>query len=580
MAAASQGGPTSLDGDLSLDSGVSTTHLATDASSLVDLKAEVFRKKQEAQFNRLHGQSNTASSHFLSAFHGTAQATGSTTKRKKTPTVAGNPGVAERAQRDRDHPDANLTSSSQAEAHRERVLAAKAELYDQLQSGETNPKDDRFLVNFTRTPVHPQEDSDEELDSRCSSEKWVEYTDTLGRTRSCLKSQLAELQAQDREWGSAQQSGSATPTVISTSQSKASLAFLGAKAPDLLSEDMRRELLRQKWEKEEEENLQKRNVHYQDVLFDEARTHGAAFYQFSRDEPERAREKEELETRHQETLVAQERKQQVKRQRDALMKDRLKKVRERKRLKMGLPLENGADKDQDEKDRPMELSESYGTKEERPEDVEQSIVQGLIALREKAEADRDAKRKSIVREWDVGKEGVPSLPDYNKMKGEKKILDQKEWIQERRSDRSSEFAPPSLYSNESTKTSRKQHSLKPVTPKPQNVFDQLDTTAPGISDLTPDEWLNIPLPGFQNVQSSKRAVPESQSSFSSERSKSSRSGIEIEPPSSMEYFNHVKSGKSRSRYPPKLDINKAFTLGLSNRVRKGPLNENESSESD
>ena len=36
-----------------------------------------------------------------------------------------------------------------------------------------------------------------------------------------------------------------------------------AKAADLMSEDMRRELLRQKWEKEEEENLQKRNVHYQ-----------------------------------------------------------------------------------------------------------------------------------------------------------------------------------------------------------------------------------------------------------------------------------------------------------------------------
>ena len=36
-----------------------------------------------------------------------------------------------------------------------------------------------------------------------------------------------------------------------------------AKAADLMSEDMRRELLRQKWEKEEMENLEKRNVHYQ-----------------------------------------------------------------------------------------------------------------------------------------------------------------------------------------------------------------------------------------------------------------------------------------------------------------------------
>ena len=47
---------------------------------------------------------------------------------------------------------------------------------------------------------------------------------------------------------------------------------------------MRRELLRQKWEKEEMENLKKDNLHYGDVLFDEARAHGAGFYAFSKDE--------------------------------------------------------------------------------------------------------------------------------------------------------------------------------------------------------------------------------------------------------------------------------------------------------
>ena len=57
--------------------------------------------------------------------------------------------------------------------------------------------------------------------------------------------------------------------------------------PQLLSEDGRRELIRQKWEKEEEENLKKSDLHYGDVLFGEARTHGAAFYNFSRDEATR-----------------------------------------------------------------------------------------------------------------------------------------------------------------------------------------------------------------------------------------------------------------------------------------------------
>ena len=57
--------------------------------------------------------------------------------------------------------------------------------------------------------------------------------------------------------------------------------------PELLSEDGRREILRQKWEKEEEENMKKKDLHYGDVLYDEARTHGAAFYNFSRDETSR-----------------------------------------------------------------------------------------------------------------------------------------------------------------------------------------------------------------------------------------------------------------------------------------------------
>ena len=52
--------------------------------------------------------------------------------------------------------------------------------------------------------------------------------------------------------------------------------------PEMMSEDMRRDLLRQKWEQEEEENLKKTKLHYRDVLYDEARTHGAAFYNFSR----------------------------------------------------------------------------------------------------------------------------------------------------------------------------------------------------------------------------------------------------------------------------------------------------------
>lgn len=38
--------------------------------------------------------------------------------------------------------------------------------------------------------------------------------------------------------------------------------------PELMSGDMKRELLRQKWEQQEEQLRNKTDIHYQDVLFD------------------------------------------------------------------------------------------------------------------------------------------------------------------------------------------------------------------------------------------------------------------------------------------------------------------------
>jgi len=105
----------------------------------------------------------------------------------------------------------------------------------------------------------------------------------------------------------------------------------------MLSEDMRRDLLRQKWEREEEENLAKPQLHYTDVLFDEARTHGAGHYNFSRNESKRFSEMENLKSTHNETLEERFKRDAKKSHDDAKLKARLKKVRDKKRLKMGLP---------------------------------------------------------------------------------------------------------------------------------------------------------------------------------------------------------------------------------------------------
>ena len=189
----------------------------------------------------------------------------------------------------------------------------KAKLYDKLSTGEVE-HDGRFLVNFNNRDNKRDSSSDEDEDSNKrkqwqeverdqNGDNWVEYKDSLGRTRMAMKKDLPALKLRDED--------------LKISVNRQNECFSEESSIDkneytsdnpeqrqemsMLSEDMRRELLRQKWEKEEEENLKKTNLHYKDVLFDEARTHGAAFYNFSRSAAERASEMEQLEEMHKET---------------------------------------------------------------------------------------------------------------------------------------------------------------------------------------------------------------------------------------------------------------------------------------
>uniref|UniRef100_A0A8C3RN70 CCDC174 alpha/beta GRSR domain-containing protein n=1 Tax=Chelydra serpentina TaxID=8475 RepID=A0A8C3RN70_CHESE len=78
------------------------------------------------------------------------------------------------------------------------------------------------------------------------SEEWVDYVDSLGRSRRCMKKDLPNLLEMDKEL-----------------QGKR----YGIEEKTLLSEDMRRELQRQQWEREEEEALKKPvgPIHYEDI---------------------------------------------------------------------------------------------------------------------------------------------------------------------------------------------------------------------------------------------------------------------------------------------------------------------------
>ena len=78
--------------------------------------------------------------------------------------------------------------------------------------------------------------------------------------------------------------------------------------------------------------MQKGDVHYQDVQFDEVRDLGTGYFAFSRSENEREKQKEELTDIREETLTARDRAEKIKAKRAEMMKARIAKVKVRKQL--------------------------------------------------------------------------------------------------------------------------------------------------------------------------------------------------------------------------------------------------------
>lgn len=148
----------------------------------------------------------------------------------------------------------------------QQMLLAKTKLYEELASKRSSKDSSSFLVNFERkSDTRQRANSEPEMyDSSDSDSDWVEFTDCLGRTRRCLKEDLEEMKKRDDIF----QRSNLSSTNKQESRTKQTKLAAYSESNDLLSGDMQRELLRQKWEKEEEELQGARDIHYQDVLFD------------------------------------------------------------------------------------------------------------------------------------------------------------------------------------------------------------------------------------------------------------------------------------------------------------------------
>ena len=179
--------------------------LNSDSTSLVDLKAEVFRKRQEAVFNKSHGRTQ-------------ANVTNEDNKKKNNIWSKSNVGILKR----------NNEAAEEARKERIRIqnaLEQKAAVYDKLKGGQYQDPDSVFLVNFKKKEDNTDDDDIIPEPETEDGDEWVEYIDALGRSRMCMKSELKDRKDQDQK-----ELGEAGTSITDAERS-------------MLSEDMRREQL-------------------------------------------------------------------------------------------------------------------------------------------------------------------------------------------------------------------------------------------------------------------------------------------------------------------------------------------------
>uniref|UniRef100_H2L7L1 Coiled-coil domain containing 174 n=1 Tax=Oryzias latipes TaxID=8090 RepID=H2L7L1_ORYLA len=411
--------------------------LAVDASSLVDLKAELFRKQEEFKREKL-GQENTHTGHRPK----------SSTVNNKKPTIWSkqNAGISARAAKDSEQLAEEQVTLDAAR----RKLEEKARLYEQMTKGDFPDEETEslFLVDFTQKIIDKkrealqQKEEEEEEDRQSSSpppqplnpdEEWVDFVDALGRSRRCMKKDLPDFKKMDHDLTG--------KGIISSDKT-------------LLSEDMRRELQRQEWEREEEEAMKRPvgPIHYEDIRAQEARELGVGYFAFSQDQEQRRKQRETLDMLRDQTTDQRTKRERLKEKRQAILKARLAKVRQRKMKKAKL------DGTEEESKDTVEEEETFGPFPQPDDPPEVSTLKRVeVEIQER----RDTKPGvPHIREWDRGKEFMFS-----------------EWKSRRRDERETEFAPPSAYFTENRRTNPGKFKPKEKTSTQQKPSSSSDEAA-------------------------------------------------------------------------------------------------------
>lgn len=448
-------------------------------SQLLSLKAELARKKNEA--------SQTANAKFTGLINPNLNLTKSSSGKSKERKAKAEAKSTKSKSCNDEYEDTQLLQKSQ------RVLEAKAKFYDKMTaSGGSLNSDDTCLVMFSEkkardigpAPIADLPPDDEPHRRRSSSsssssissdsaddddlppdEQWVEYTDCVGRTRKCLRKDLEFFKKKDTELArepepteedavddrrSETPERERKPKVTGPSYSHPNVNFpLPTDRESQLAE------MRKHWEEKEVLNANRDDIHYQDVLFDEARTHGVGYYQFAPDEKQRAKQMEQLQAERERTKEAQHQREIQIKNREKIIAERVLAAKNRQRARLGLPRLENCENEAEEKEKKASKDEEKRKRKEREKQDEQE-----------AEERNNAKiRRQHLRPWDKGKSGRYDDSDSAdeaeewKYKPEREPMSQDQWVRVQRDVRHNEFAPPSA-----TATQAAAHAAPYATP--------------------------------------------------------------------------------------------------------------------
>ncbi|XP_050354752.1 coiled-coil domain-containing protein 174 isoform X2 [Nymphalis io] len=531
-------------------------------STLLSLKAELLKKQEEVQEKKhlpQHNLENFRPSH---------------SEKKKNKTDGNNP--IKKSLKD----NLRAVDAEEFEACRrsKSVLEKKAKLYKHLTEGEGNSQlAGNFLVDFKgkkqevlSKPESKSDELEEILPFEDDESEWTEFTDFLGRTRKCLKSDLDHYRKRDEELMKAMSIATKeeeSDKVVETPQ-QPEKPFLVQKTNDYLQS------LRDKWEQQERELLAKeKDIHYQDILFDEARIHGVGYYAFSTDETERRKQMEELVKRRQETLRAQEQAEEIRKKRDELIAARVAAARARQRARAGLPPEDPEEKKKDFTTCLLEFLTKQKTEADKKAKEEEE------KKKEEKEKERQKFREAYIREWDVGKEGAD-----RKVKKFREMT-QEEYVEQQRSKRNDEFAPPqtanvskSKYSfdtrgnrtkSDSTENNKNKSwsDVRPVNIPPPPIIGDISEAQKGLYFSTKKDEIVVKYKNFVRAEDPTPINNElcDEEDFGMERTKPEKrkcnsGGVEVEPPPTYEYYGPT-SKQTRSEKPFTSDLREAMAQG-------------------